>query len=103
MWAQLITMRFKPGKEAELESIMEGLQASEQAGSGLIRQTVMRDQKDPSRVYTLALFDSEEHARQRENDPRRTEALTSIRELMMEAIDGPVEFVDLTVLREYVQ
>jgi len=29
--------------------------------------------------------------------------LTSIRELMMEAIDGPVEFVDLTVLREYVQ
>jgi quinol monooxygenase YgiN len=103
MWAQLITMRFKPGKEEELEAIMQQLQAAEPPGSGLIRQTVMRDQKDPSLVYTLVLFESEERARERENDSGRQEALKSISKLMMESIDGPSKFVDLIVEREFSQ
>ena len=34
MWAQLITMRLKPGKETELPKLVEQLRATEQPGSG---------------------------------------------------------------------
>lgn len=37
MWAQLIKMRLKPGKEAGLKSVLEQLQATEQPRSGLVR------------------------------------------------------------------
>jgi hypothetical protein len=51
MWAQLITMRLKPGKDmAEAD---KQLKAAEQPGSGLVRALTMHDQKDPSRVYRL--------------------------------------------------
>src|SRR5437868_2114661 len=63
MWAQLIKMRLKPGKEAGLESLLEHLRATEQPGSGLVRSTTMTDQKDPSVVYTMVVFESEEQAR----------------------------------------
>ena len=33
----------------------------------------MRDQNDPELVYTLVVFESEEKARAREQDPRRQE------------------------------
>jgi hypothetical protein len=69
MWAQLITMRLKPGNDtAELD---KQIRAAEQPGSGLVRTLVMHDQKDPSQVYALVVFDSEEKARAREQDPRR--------------------------------
>ena len=71
MWAQLITTRLKPGKEADLPTLVEQLRATEQPGSGLVRSTAMQDQNDPSRVYMLVVFESEEKARERENDPRR--------------------------------
>jgi hypothetical protein len=49
MWAQLITMRLKPGNDtAELD---KQLRAAEQPGSGLVRTLVMHDQTDPSQVY----------------------------------------------------
>ena len=71
MWAQLIKVRLKPGKDtAELG---KQLQAVEQPGSGLVRTLVMRDQKDPGQVYTVVVFESEEKARAREQDPRRQE------------------------------
>ncbi len=100
MWAQLITMRFKPGREDELAGLLEQLRAVEQPGSGLVRQTALRDQNDPSRVYMLALFESEEKAREREKDPRRQEGLLSMRATMAEIIDGAPEFVDLAVVHE---
>ena len=71
-----------------------------QPGSGLVRSTAMRDQKDPSRVYMLAVFESEEHARAREGDPKRQEGLTQARATMAEIFDGAPEFVDLTVVEE---
>ena len=81
MWAQLIKMRLKPGNDtAELD---KQLRAAEQPGSGLVRTLVMHDQKDPSQVYALVVFESEEKARAREQDPRRQEALQAAR-----AIDG---------------
>jgi hypothetical protein len=73
MWAQLITMRLKPGNDmAELD---KQIRAAEQPGSGLVRTLVRHDQKDPSQVYMLVVFESEDKARAREQDPRRHEAL----------------------------
>jgi hypothetical protein len=101
MWAQLIIMRLKPGKEGDLPRLYELLQAAEQPGSGLVRSTGARDQKDPSRVYNFVIFESEEKARAREQDPNRTEALAGVRALMAEILDGPPEFVDLGVVSDY--
>jgi len=100
MWAQLITTRLKPGKEEELPRLIEQLRAAEQPGSGLVRSTVMRDQNDPSRAYMLVVFESEEKARARENDPLRQEGLQAARATMADIFDGGPEFVDLTVVDE---
>jgi hypothetical protein len=99
MWAQLIKMRLKPGNDtAELDS---QIRAAEQPGSGLVRTLVMHDQKDPSQVYALVAFDSEDKARAREQDPRRQEALQAARAMMADIFDGPPEFTDLTVVDEW--
>jgi len=101
MWAQLITTRLKPGKEGDLPTLLEQVRALEQAGTGLVRTTAMRDQKDPSRVYILVVFESEEKARERENDPRRQEGMQGVAATMAEVFDGAREFVDLTVVEEW--
>jgi quinol monooxygenase YgiN len=101
MWAQLIKTRLKAGKEEELERLYQQLQATEQPGSGLVRSTAMRDQQDPSSVYMLVVFESEEQARAREQDPRRQEGLAGVRATMAEVFEGPPEFVDLTVVTEH--
>jgi quinol monooxygenase YgiN len=100
MWAQLITTRLKPGKEDDLPKLIEQLRALEQPGSGLVRSTAMRDQKDPSRVYMLVVFESEAAARARESDPRRQDGMQGARATMAEIFDGAPEFVDLTVVDE---
>jgi hypothetical protein len=60
----------------------------------------MRDQKDPSQVYMLVVFESEERARAPHNDQRRQEGLQAVRATMAEIFDGAPEFVDLTVVEE---
>jgi quinol monooxygenase YgiN len=100
MWAQLITARLKPGKGSDLPKLVNELEASEQAGSGLVRSTAMQDQNDPNRISFLVVFETEEKARARENDPRREEALTNVRAMMADMFDGAPEFVDFTVLAE---
>ena len=100
MWAQLITTRLKPGREDDLPKLVELLRAIEQPGSGLLRSTAMQDQNEHSRVYMLVVFESEEKARERENDPRRSEGLEAARATMAEIFDGAPEFVDLIVVDE---
>jgi quinol monooxygenase YgiN len=100
MWAQLITTTLKPGREADLAVLFQQLRAAEQPGSGLVRSMAMHDQKDPSRVYMLVVFESEERARERESDPRRQEGMQAARATMAEIFDGAPEFVDLTVVDE---
>ena len=100
MWAQLIKVRLKPGREADLSLLVEQLRVTEQPGSGLVRSTAMQDAKDPNSVYMLVVFESEEQARARENDPRRDEGLEAARATMADIFDGPPEFVDLTVFNE---
>ncbi len=101
MWAQLITMRLKDGKDADLPELFDQLRAVEQPGSGLVRSLAMRDQNDPTRVYTLVLFESEEKARARERDERRRQGLAAARATMAEIFDGPPEFIDLTVVNDF--
>ena len=99
MWAHLIKMQLKPDKDtAELD---KQIRAAEQPGSGLVRTLVMHDQKDPSQVYTLVVFESEDKARAREQDPRRQEALQAVRAVMAGIFDGPPQFTDLTVADEW--
>jgi len=100
MWAQLITTRIKPGREGDLRKLAGQLRATEEADSGLVRSTMTQDQKDPSRIYMFVVFESEEKARAREDDPRRQAGLAEVRALMSEIFDGAPEFVDLTVLEE---
>src|SRR4051812_32183037 len=100
MWAQLISTKLKDGAEDRVPELMEQLRSIEQPGSGLIRSTAMRDQNDPSRLLLLVVFESEDAARARENDPRRQEGLKDVRALMAEMFAGPPEFTDLTVVLE---
>ena len=99
MWAQLIKMRLKPDNDtAELD---KQIRAAEQPGSGLVRTLVMHDQKDPSQVYALVVFESEEKARAREQDPRRQEGLQVLRAMLADRLAGPPEFTDLAVAEEW--
>jgi quinol monooxygenase YgiN len=99
MWAQLIKMRLKPGNDtAELD---KQIRAAEQPGSGLVRTLVMHDQKDPSQVYVLVVFESEDKARAREQDPRRQESLEAARAMMAGIFAAPPEFTDLRVADEW--
>lgn len=102
MWAQMITMRLKPGREDELATVVDQLRAAEQPGSGLVHSTTTRDMEDPSRVITFVVFESEEKARERENDPRRQEGLAAVRATMMEIFEGAPEFTDLTVEGDWI-
>jgi hypothetical protein len=99
MWAQLIQMRLKAGEDTA-EMIKE-IRAAEQPGSGLVRALMMRDQADSSRIYTLVVFESEDKARAREQDPRRNERLEAARSIMADILDGPSEFTDLEVIDEW--
>ena len=100
MWAQLITMRLKPGQDDGLTKVIDQLRAAEQPGSGLVRSLALRDQKDPSRVSFLVVFASEEAARARESDERRQAGLETARATMAEIFDGAPEFTDFDVVAE---
>jgi quinol monooxygenase YgiN len=102
MWAQLISMRLKPGKEDQLLQVYEGLRAAERPGTGLLRSTAARDTKDPNRIYHFVLFESEEMARAREEDPERQRNLEGVRGIMADIFEGPPEFVDLEIVEDTV-
>ena len=99
MWAQLIKMPLKPGSDAA--ELSRQIRAVEQTGSGLVRSLMMHDQNDPSQVYALVVFESEEKAREREQDPRRQEKLQAVIAMMDDMSAGPREFVDLIVDEEW--
>ena len=106
MWAQLIETRLKPDLKSDdlaprMLAVQESIHDAEQPGSGLLRTLTMQDQADPYRLITLVVFESEDHARAREQDPRREAGLQSARAAMAELVDGPFAFTDLTVLGEW--
>ena len=100
MWAQLITMRLKPGQDEGLATVIEQLRATEQPGSGMVRSLALRDQKDPANVSFLVLFESEEAARARESDERRQAGLEAARATMAEIFEGAPQFTDFDVVAE---
>jgi heme-degrading monooxygenase HmoA len=87
-----------PEREAEVLEIFEQLRAIEQEDSGLLQTLVMRNQEDPTEVVVVVVFESEEKARAREQDPRRAEPLQRVRAAMGDVVNGPPEFVDCDVL-----
>jgi len=101
MWAQLITTRIKSGGDEQLQRLFQQLRDAEQPDSGLVRTSVMRDQADASSLSILVVFESEEKARARENDPRRADALAAIRATMAEVFDAPPSFTNMTVIEEF--
>jgi hypothetical protein len=100
MWAQLIKVQLTPG--SDLSALTDVLKAAEQPGSGLLRELFMLDQNDPNSAYVLAVFESQEKAREREQDPRRAEGQQAIQELMAKVLTAPPEFTDLTVTEDWV-
>lgn len=100
MWAQLQKVHSKPEKQAAVLEVFEQLQAIEQPDSGLLKTMVLRSQAEPDLMFVLVVFDSEEKARAREQDPRRQEGLQRIRAALGGVLDGPPEFFDLDVLRD---
>jgi quinol monooxygenase YgiN len=101
MWAQMIRVRLKSGQDDAISRIAALLRTIEQVDSGLIRTSFMRDTKDPLSMTMLAVFESQEKARAREADPRRSDGLQQLQTLMRETLAGPPEFVDLDVLEEF--
>ena len=98
MWAQVQRVSTNPEKEAQVLDIFEQLDAIEQEDSGLLQTLVMRNQQDPTEVFVVVVFESEEQARAREQDPRRQEPLQRIRAAMGDVLNGPPEFFDCNVL-----
>jgi hypothetical protein len=99
MWAQLIQYRLKPG--ADTAELIALIKAAEQPGSGLVRTLFMRDQSDTHRMASLVVFENEEKARAREQDPRRAEQLAAARSMMAEIFEGSPVFTDLQVVDEW--
>lgn len=98
MWAQMQRVSTNPDKEAQMLEIFEQLRAIEQEDSGLLQTLVMRSQADPTDVFVLVVFESEEKARMRDKDPRRQESLQRIRASMGDVLNEPPEFFDCNVV-----
>lgn len=98
MWAQLQRVSTNPERESEVLEIFEQLRAIEQEDSGLLQTLVMRSQADPTEVFVVVVFESEEKARAREEDPRRQEPLEQIRGAMGNVLNKAPEFFDCDVL-----
>ena len=101
MWAQMIRTRVKEGSEDGLQQLFQQLRDAEQSDSGLVRTLVMREQQDPNSLSMLVVFESEQKARARENDPRRADALAAARATMAQIFDGPPTFTDFVMVEEY--
>ena len=98
MWAQMQRVSTDPGKEAQVLEIFEQLRAIEQDDSGLLQTLVLRSQADPTEVFVVVVFESEDKARARDTDPRRQEPLQRIRAAMGDVLNGPPEFFDCDVV-----
>jgi len=101
MWAQLLDLRIRPGREHHLPMALAQIRSIEQDDSGLLRTTVMIDDEDPLRALVLVVFASEEDARARESDPRRQEGLKAVQALLGEMLSCPPAYTGLTVVEEH--
>ncbi|HEY8686185.1 MAG TPA: antibiotic biosynthesis monooxygenase [Chloroflexota bacterium] len=98
MWAQIIKARLKPGAEAEMQQLMDEIEAASQR-SPFVGSTVLQNQDDPAEYYNVVLFESEEAARSNENTPEQQDRVRRIQALY----DGPPEFVNCNVVHETVR
>ena len=100
MWAQLITMRLKPGKDtAEVNNQLRAAGAA-RIGTGPDAGDARPEGPQPG-VHAGGLRERGQSTRAREQDPRRQEALQAARAMMAGIFDGPPQFTDLTVADEW--
>ena len=94
MWAQLTTMRLKPGNDmAELDN---QIWAAEQPGSRLVGTLVMHDQKAPCPgVRAGGVREPGASTRPRAGSAAR-KRLHAAKAMMADIFDGPPQFTDLT-------
>ena len=92
MWAQLITARIKPERQADIEAVQEELERRSRDGStGWLRTIALQNQNDPEEHYMLVFFESEEKARENERSPEQQEMVQRFSDMF----DGSPSFVDL--------
>ena len=98
MWAQLIKARIKPGREDDARQVADEFQAHVRAtGIGPTHVLTMQNQKDPQEQYTLAIFESEEKARENESNPQSAELIRKF----WEVYEGQPEYTDLDPFSEW--
>lgn len=61
----------------------------------------MREQADDRSVQMMIVFESEEKAREREQDPRRQPKVQELQARMGTVFEGPPNFVNFEVVDEY--
>lgn len=61
----------------------------------------MQNQNDPTMGYVLAVFESEDKAREREHAPESVEVHQAMNDLLGKILAGPPEFLDMTVTAEW--
>jgi quinol monooxygenase YgiN len=96
MWAQLIKMRIREGKEAEVRQLPKEFESGEMGEGRWVRMIALENQSDPREFYTLVIFESEAAARENEQSPQQAKRLERIQQLF----EGPREFVDLNVVHD---
>lgn len=97
-WAQLMTMRVRPGNENAMQRIEA--QWEEQIGrgteSGWVHSSLLRSVNDPTEWYTLVSFESEAKARANEKSAQHQALVDQFAPL----IDGQPDYVDLTPVHD---
>lgn len=93
MWAQIVKVRMKPEAEEHRAELIESVRDRMSRRLGIVNGFVMANQHDEREIYILAVYESEEKAREGEAALATDEAFQRERAMM----GGAPEFVDLTV------
>lgn len=93
MWSQLVKLRVKPGSEGQMEGFEERWEREVGRGtdSGWVQTQIFKNPSNSNEWYLLATFESEEKARQSENNPKHQEVVGDIMDLM----ESEPEYTDL--------
>jgi hypothetical protein len=99
MWAQLVKFKLADGvteeKMAEVGRRWED-EVGRGTDSGWQRNVTLQDQNDPTIIYQLVYFESEEKARANEQNPKHLALLEELSRLL----GSEPEFVDLIPVEE---
>ena len=102
MWAQLRTVRVNDGEADAVRKAMEQLRPSSSQIRDCSARSSCRIRRTLCACSVLVVFESEEKARARENDPRRQEVVQALRASLAEVLQAAPEYTDLNVIADLV-